>query len=211
MIMKKNPKVIIENPKKVAVTPEQIRLFDQANKRISRLEKHNKETGDSIKEPDIASFRNSARAITGHKGGALSKAKMMTPKQIKAQTALAKKIVEDDTTTVKGALTEEEKRRNDWVNNIKNAYPELHKNEIKAVYNELVKFNREHYEESPFQLIYATWQENERTERDRGLVQLLLSGKKHGMKVKDTLKWLEEHASLEYSWSGLAKRYLSQW
>ena len=209
--MSKKEKVIIKKPKLVNVSPEDIKLFDQANKRIRRLELHNEQSGDSLKKTDIASFRNSARAITGTKRGNLSKAKKMTKEKLKAQRALAKKITEDKTMTVKGAQTEEDLNRQKWVDNIKQAYPELHKNEIKAIYNELVKYNREHYEESPFQQIYETWSDNYRTEKDRGLIQVLLAGKKNGVKVKDSLKWLESHASYEQSWSGLANQYLSQW
>ena len=217
--MKKTPlKTIVKLSRKksgtVKVSESAIKLFDQANKRIQRLEKENtkRDSESQLKLEDVRSFRNSARAITRGKSkvGTLSKAKTMSVEQYNAQVRLARKVVNDKTLTVKGAIKEEQDRRDTWVNNLAEKYPELEKEDLDEIYNEIVAYNQEHYEDSPVQWLYQAWKESEHSERDRGLMQLLNVGKAHGMSVKESMKWLGENVQNQ-TWSSLSKKYLSQW
>lgn len=217
--MKKTPlKTIVKLSRKksgtVKVSANAIKLFDQANKRIQRLEKENagRDAESQLKLDDARSFRNSARAITRGKSkrGTLSKSKTMSVEQYNAQVRLARKVVSDKTLTVKGAIAEEQNRRDTWVSNLAEKYPELEKEDLDEIYNEIVAYNQEHYEDSPVQWLYQAWKESEHSERDRGLMQLLNVGKAHGMSVKESMKWLGENVQNQ-TWSSLSKKYLSQW
>lgn len=208
--MKKNPKVIIEKPKQVQITPAQRRLFDAANKRIDHIAKHNASTGDSLKQTDIISFKNSARAITGHKGGHLSKSKTMSEQQLKSQILLAKKVLADDTLTVTGAKKEQQTQRDAWIDNLETSYPDLERDDLEEIYDALIEYNQEHYEDSYLQWLYESWKESDHSEKEHGLMQILSAGKAHNMSVKESMEWLAEH-SQNQTWSSLANKYLKQW
>lgn len=217
MIMTTKPiKTIVKISRKksgtVNVSEDAIKLFDAANKRIARLEKFNTENDGTLKRENISSFHNSARAITRGKSkkGILSKSRKMDVAQYNAQVRLARKIVNDKTMTVAGAKKEDAVREKNWMKKLSKKYPELSKSDIRDLYDELIKYNQDNYEDSYFQFLYQSWKENEHSERDRGLIQLLNAGKAHGMSVKDSLTWLDEHARND-TWHSLSNKYLKQW
>lgn len=208
---KKAPKTILKTGY-VNVSPEDVKLFDQANKRIKSLETASANKGYDLKREEINSFHNSARAITRgqSKQCMLSKAKRMSPEQYDAQMRLANKIVNDDTMTVKGAEKEYIEQRDNWVDNLSASYPELDKDDLEDIYDELVKFNQENYEDSPLQWLYQTWKDSEHSEQEHGLVRLLEVGKSKGMSVKDSLKWMQDNLQNQ-TWHSLSQKYLAQW
>lgn len=196
----------------VNVSPEDVKLFDLANKRINALETASANKGYDLKREEVNSFHNSARAITRgqSKQGLLSKSKRMTPEQYDAQMRLANKIVNDDTMTVRGAEKEYSEQRDNWADNLSAAYPELEKNDLDDIYDELVKFNQENYEDSPLQWLYQTWKDSEHSEQEHGLVRLLEVGKSKGMSVKDSLQWMQNNLQNQ-TWHSLSQKYLAQW
>ena len=208
---KKAPKTILKTGY-VNVSPEDIRLFDQANKRIKRLETASANKGYDLKREEINSFHNSARAITRgqSKQGNLSKSKRMSVEQYDAQMRLANKIVNDDTMTVKGAEKEYNEQRDNWTDNLSASYPELDKDDLEDIYDELVKFNQENYEDSPLQWLYQTWKDSEHSEQEHGLVRLLEVGKSKGMSVKESLQWMQDNLQNQ-TWHSLSQKYLAQW
>jgi len=208
---KKAPKTILKTGY-VNVSPEDIKLFDQANKRIKGLETASANKGYDLKREEINSFHNSARAITRgrSKQGMLSKAKRMSPEQYDAQMRLANKIVNDDTMTVMGAMKEYNEQRDTWTDNLSASYPELDKDDLDEIYDELVKFNQENYEDSPLQWLYQTWKDSEHSEQEHGLVRLLEVGKSKGMSVKDSLQWMQDNLQNQ-TWHSLSQKYLAQW
>lgn len=208
---KKAPKTILKTGY-VNVSPEDVRLFDQANKRIKGLETASANKGYDLKREEVNSFHNSARAITRgqSKQGMLSKAKRMSVEQYDAQMRLANKIVNDDTMTVMGAMKEYNEQRETWTDNLSASYPELDKDDLEDIYDELVKFNQENYEDSPLQWLYQTWKDSEHSEQEHGLVRLLEVGKSKGMSVKDSLQWMQDNLQNQ-TWHSLSKKYLAQW
>ena len=208
---KKAPKTILKTGS-VNVSPEDVKLFDRANKRIKSLETASANKGYDLKREEINSFHNSARAITRgqSKRGMLSKAKRMSPEQYDAQMRLANKIVNDDTMTVKGAEKEYREQRAEWTKNLKSSYPGLKKNDLDEIYDELVKFNQENYEDSPLQWLYQTWKDSDHSEQEHGLVRLLEVGKSKGMSVKDSLQWMQDNLQNQ-TWHSLSQKYLKQW
>ena len=208
---KKAPKTILKTGY-VNVSPEDIRLFDQANKRIKGLETASANKGYDLKREEISSFHNSARAITRgqSKQGNLSKSKRMSVEQYDAQMRLANKIVNDDTMTVKGAEKEYNEQRDNWTDNLSASYPELDKDDLEDIYDELVKFNQENYEDSPLQWLYQTWKDSEHSEQEHGLVRLLEVGKSKGMSVKESLQWMQDNLQNQ-TWHSLSQKYLAQW
>lgn len=208
---KKAPKTILKTGY-VNVSPEDVRLFDQANKRIKGLETASANKGYDLKREEVNSFHNSARAITRgqSKQGMLSKAKRMSVEQYDAQMRLANKIVNDDTMTVTGAEKEYREQRAEWTKNLTSAYPGLKKNDLDEIYDELVKFNQENYEDSPLQWLYQTWKDSDHSEQEHGLVRLLEVGKSKGMSVKDSLQWMQDNLQNQ-TWHSLSKKYLKQW
>ena len=208
---KKAPKTILKSGY-VNVSPEDIKLFDRANKRIKRLETASANNGYDLKREEINSFHNSARAITRgqSKQGMLSKSKRMSPEQYDAQVRLANKIVNDDTMTVLGAMKEYNEQRYTWTVNLSVSYPELDKDDLEDIYDELVKFNQENYEDSPLQWLYQTWKDSEHSEQEHGLVRLLEVGKSKGMSVKDSLQWMQDNLQNQ-TWHSLSQKYLAQW
>ena len=208
---KKAPKTILKTGY-VNVSPEDVRLFDQANKRIKALETASANKGYDLKREEISSFHNSARAITRgqSKQGNLSKSKRMSVEQYDAQMRLANKIVNDDTMTVMGAMKEYNEQRDTWTDNLSASYPELDKDDLEDIYDELVKFNQENYEDSPLQWLYQTWKDSEHSEQEHGLVRLLEVGKSKGMSVKDSLQWMQDNLQNQ-TWHSLSQKYLAQW
>lgn len=208
---KKAPKTILKTGY-INVSPEDIKLFDRANKRIKGLETASANKGYDLKREEINSFHNSARAITRGKSkqGMLSKAKRMSPEQYDAQIRLANKIVNDDTMTVIGAMKEYNEQRDIWTDNLSASYPELDKDDLEDIYDELVKFNQENYEDSPLQWLYQTWKDSEHSEQEHGLVRLLEVGKSKGMSVKDSLQWMQDNLQNQ-TWHSLSQKYLAQW
>lgn len=208
---KKAPKTILKTGY-VNVSPEDIKLFDRVNKRIKGLETASANKGYDLKREEVNSFHNSARAITRgqSKHGMLSKAKRMSPEQYDAQMRLANKIVNDDTMTVMGAMKEYNEQRDTWTKNLKSSYPGLKKDDLDEIYDELVKFNQENYEDSPLQWLYQTWKDSEHSEQEHGLVRLLEVGKSKGMSVKDSLQWMQDNLQNQ-TWHSLSKKYLEQW
>lgn len=208
---KKAPKTILKTGY-VNVSPEDIKLFDRVNKRIKILETASANKGYDLKREEISSFHNSARAITRgqSKQGNLSKAKRMSVEQYDAQMRLANKIVNDDTMTVIGAMKEYNEQRDIWTDNLSASYPELDKDDLEDIYDELVKFNQENYEDSPLQWLYQTWKDSEHSEQEHGLVRLLEVGKSKGMSVKDSLQWMQDNLQNQ-TWHSLSKKYLAQW
>ena len=208
---KKAPKTILKTGY-VNVSPEDVRLFDRVNKRIKALETASANKGYDLKREEISSFRNSARAITRgqSKQGNLSKSKRMSVEQYDAQMRLANKIVNDDTMTVKGAMKEYNEQRETWTDNLSASYPELDKDDLEDIYDELVKFNQENYEDSPLQWLYQTWKDSEHSEQEHGLVRLLEVGKSKGMSVKDSLQWMQDNLQNQ-TWHSLSQKYLAQW
>lgn len=208
---KKAPKTILKTGY-VNVSPEDIKLFDQANKRIKGLETASANKGYDLKREEINSFHNSARAITRgqSKQGMLSKSKRMSPEQYDAQMRLANKIVNDETMTVSGAEKEYNEQRDTWTDNLSASYPELDKDDLDEIYDELVKFNQENYEDSPLQWLYQTWKDSEHSEQEHGLVRLLEVGKSKGMSVKDSLQWMQDNLQNQ-TWHSLSQKYLAQW
>ena len=208
---KKAPKTILKTGY-VNVSPEDIKLFDLANKRIKSLEIASANKGYDLKKEEISSFHNSARAITRgqSKQGMLSKAKRMSTEQYDAQLRLANKIANDDTMTVKGAEKEYNEQRDTWTDNLSASYPELDKDDLDEIYDELVKFNQENYEDSPLQWLYQTWKDSEHSEQEHGLVRLLEVGKSKGMSVKDSLQWMQNNLQNQ-TWHSLSQKYLAQW
>lgn len=208
---KKAPKTILETGY-VNVSPEDVRLFDRANKRIKALETASANKGCDLKREEISSFHNSARAITRgqSKQGMLSKSKRMSPEQYDAQMRLANKIVNDDTMTVMGAMKEYNEQRDTWTDNLSASYPELDKDDLEDIYDELVKFNQENYEDSPLQWLYQTWKDSEHSEQEHGLVRLLEVGKSKGMSVKESLQWMQDNLQNQ-TWHSLSQKYLAQW
>lgn len=208
---KKAPKTILKTGY-VNVSPEDIKLFDQVNKRIKSLETASANKGYDLKREEINSFHNSARAITRgqSKQGMLSKSKRMSPEQYDAQMRLANKIVNDDTMTVKGAEKEYNEQRAEWTKNLKSSYPGLKKNDLDEIYDELVKFNQENYEDSPLQWLYQTWKDSDHSEQEHGLVRLLEVGKSKGMSVKESLQWMQDNLQNQ-TWHSLSQKYLAQW
>lgn len=208
---KKAPKTILKTGY-VNVSPEDIKLFDQANKRIKRLETASANKGYDLKREEISSFHNSARAITRgqSKQGNLSKSKRMSVEQYDAQMRLANKIVNDDTMTVMGAMKEYNEQRDTWTDNLSASYPELDKDDLEDIYDELVKFNQENYEDSPLQWLYQTWKDSEHSEQEHGLVRLLEVGKSKGMSVKKSLQWMQDNLQNQ-TWHSLSQKYLTQW
>lgn len=208
---KKAPKTILKTGY-VNVSPEDIRLFDRANKRIKGLETASANNGYDLKREEVNSFHNSARAITRgqSKQGMLSKSKRMSLEQYDAQMRLANKIVNDDTMTVMGAMKEYNEQRDTWTDNLSASYPELDKDDLDEIYDELVKFNQENYEDSPLQWLYQTWKESEHSEQEHGLVRLLEVGKSKGMSVKDSLQWMQDNLQNQ-TWHSLSQKYLAQW
>lgn len=194
----------------VTISAEQRRLFDAANKRIARLEVHNMQSETPLKQTDIYSFHNAARAITGAKGGNLSKAGKMTVEQLNSQIRLASKIMQDETLTVNGAQREQEEQRENWIDNLEQTYPDLERDDLEDIYDALIDYNSEHYEDSYLQWLYESWKESEHDEREHGLMQLLSAGKEHGMSVRESMEWLSEH-SANQTWVSLSKKYLKQW
>ena len=208
---KKAPKTILKTGY-VNVSPEDIKLFDRVNKRIKRLETASANKGYDLKREEINSFHNSARAITRgqSKQGNLSKSKRMSVEQYDAQMRLANKIVNDDTMTVTGAMKEYNEQRDTWTDNLSASYPELDKDDLEDIYDELVKFNQENYEDSPLQWLYQTWKDSEHSEQEHGLVRLLEVGKSKGMSVKDSLQWMQDNLQNQ-TWHSLSQKYLAQW
>lgn len=208
---KKAPKTILKKGY-VNVSPEDIKLFDRVNKRIKRLEFASANKGYDLKREEVNSFHNSARAITRgqSKQGMLSKSKRMSPEQYDAQMRLANKIVNDDTMTVMGAMKEYNEQRDTWTDNLSASYPELDKDDLEDIYDELVKFNQENYEDSPLQWLYQTWKDSEHSEQEHGLVRLLEVGKSKGMSVKDSLQWMQDNLQNQ-TWHSLSQKYLAQW
>ena len=208
---KKAPKTILKTGY-VNVSPEDIKLFDQANKRIKGLETASANKGYDLKREEINSFHNSARAITRgqSKQGNLSKSKRMSIEQYDAQMRLANKIVNDDTMTVMGAMKEYNEQRDTWTDNLSASNPELDKDDLEDIYDELVKFNQENYEDSPLQWLYQTWKDSEHSEQEHGLVRLLEVGKSKGMSVKDSLQWMQDNLQNQ-TWHSLSQKYLAQW
>lgn len=208
---KKAPKTILKTGY-VNVSPEDIKLFDLVNKRITALETASANKGYDLKREEINSFHNSARAITRgqSKRGILSKAKRMTSEQYDAQMRLANKIANDDTMTVLGAMKEYNEQRDTWTDNLSASYPELDKDDLEDIYDELVKFNQENYEDSPLQWLYQTWKDSEHSEQEHGLVRLLEVGKSKGMSVKDSLQWMQDNLQNQ-TWHSLSQKYLAQW
>ena len=208
---KKAPKTILKTGY-VNVSPEDIKLFDLVNNRIKSLETASANKGYDLKREEVNSFHNSARAITRgqSKQGMLSKAKRMTAEQYDAQMRLANKIANDDTMTVKGAEKEYNEQRDTWTDNLSASYPELDKNDLDEIYDELVKFNQENYEDSPLQWLYQTWKDSEHSEQEHGLVRLLEVGKSKGMSVKDSLQWMQDNLQNQ-TWHSLSQKYLAQW
>lgn len=208
---KKAPKTILKTGY-VNVSPEDIKLFDRVNKRIKILETASANKGYDLKREEIISFHNSARAITRgqSKQGNLSKAKRMSVEQYDAQMRLANKIVNDDTMTVIGAMKEYNEQRDIWTDNLSASYPELDKDDLEDIYDELVKFNQENYEDSPLQWLYQTWKDSEHSEQEHGLVRLLEVGKSKGVSVKDSLQWMQDNLQNQ-TWHSLSKKYLAQW
>ena len=208
---KKAPKTILKTGY-VNVSPEDIKLFDRVNKRIKRLETASANKGYDLKREEISSFHNSARAITRgqSKQGNLSKSKRMSVEQYDAQMRLANKIVNDDTMTVMGAMKEYNEQRDTWTDNLSASYPELDKDDLEDIYDELVKFNQENYEDSPLQWLYQTWKDSEHSEQEHGLVRLLEVGKSKGMTVKDSLQWMQDNLQNQ-TWHSLSQKYLAQW
>ena len=208
---KKAPKTILKTGY-VNVSPEDIKLFDQANKRIKGLETASANKGYDLKREEISSFHNSARAITRgqSKQGNLSKSKRMSVEQYDAQMRLANKIVNDDTMTVIGAIKEYNEQRDTWTDNLSASYPELDKDDLDEIYDELVKFNQENYEDSPLQWLYQTWKDSEHSEQEHGLVRLLEVGKSKGMSVKKSLQWMQDNLQNQ-TWHSLSQKYLAQW
>ena len=208
---KKAPKTILKTGY-VNVSPEDIKLFDLVNNRIKSLETASANKGYDLKREEVNSFHNSARAITRgqSKQGMLSKAKRMTAEQYDAQMRLANKIANDDTMTVKGAEKEYNEQRDTWTDNLSASYPELDKDDLDEIYDELVKFNQENYEDSPLQWLYQTWKDSEHSEQEHGLVRLLEVGKSKGMSVKDSLQWMQDNLQNQ-TWHSLSQKYLAQW
>lgn len=208
---KKSPKTILKTGY-VNVSLEDVKLFDRVNKRIKSLETASANKGYDLKREEINSFHNSARAITRgqSKQGMLSKAKRMSPEQYDAQMRLANKIVNDDTMTVIGAMKEYNELRGTWTDNLSASYPELNKHDLENIFDELVKFNQENYEESPLQWLYQTWKDSDHSEQEHGLVRLLEVGKSKGMSVKDSLQWMQDNLQNQ-TWHSLSKKYLKQW
>ena len=208
---KKAPKTILKTGY-VNVSPEDIKLFDRANKRIKGLETASANKGYDLKREEVNSFHNSARAITRgqSKQGMLSKSKRMSPEQYDAQMRLANKIVNDDTMTVMGAMKEYNEQRDTWTDNLSASYPELDKDDLEDIYDELVKFNQENYEDSPLQWLYQTWKDSEHSEQEHGLVRLLEVGKSKGMSVKESLQWMQDNLQNQ-TWHSLSQKYLAQW
>lgn len=208
---KKAPKTILKTGY-VNVSPEDIKLFDRVNKRIKRLETASANKGYDLKREEISSFHNSARAITRgqSKQGYLSKSKRMSVEQYDAQMRLANKIVNDDTMTVIGAMKEYNEQRDTWTDNLSASYPELDKDDLEDIYDELVKFNQENYEDSPLQWLYQTWKDSEHSEQEHGLVRLLEVGKSKGMSVKESLQWMQDNLQNQ-TWHSLSQKYLAQW
>lgn len=208
---KKAPKTILKTGY-VNVSPEDIKLFDLVNKRITSLETASANNGYDLKREEINSFHNSARAITRgqSKKGMLSKSKRMSPEQYEAQMRLANKIANDDTMTVRGAEHEYNEQRDTWTDNLSASYPELDKDDLEDIYDELVKFNQENYEDSPLQWLYQTWKDSEHSEQEHGLVRLLEVGKSKGMSVKDSLQWMQDNLQNQ-TWHSLGQKYLAQW
>lgn len=208
---KKAPKTILKTGY-VNVSPEDIKLFDQANKRIKGLETASANKGYDLKREEVNSFHNSARAITRgqSKQGNLLKSKRMSVEQYDAQMKLANKIVNDDTMTVMGAMKEYNEQRDTWTDNLSASYPELDKDDLEDIYDELVKFNQENYEDSPLQWLYQTWKDSEHSEQEHGLVRLLEVGKSKGMSVKDSLQWMQNNLQNQ-TWHSLSQKYLAQW
>ena len=134
----------------------------------------------------------------------------MSPEQYDAQMRLANKIVNDDTMTVKGAEKEYNEQRDNWTDNLSASYPELDKDDLDEIYDELVKFNQENYEDSPLQWLYQTWKDSEHSEQEHGLVRLLEVGKSKGMSVKDSLQWMQDNLQNQ-TWHSLSQKYLAQW
>lgn len=208
---KRAPKTILKTGY-VNVSPEDVKLFDRANKRINALETASANKCYDLKKEEISSFHNSARAITRgqSKQGMLSKSKRMSPEQYDAQMRLANKIVNDDTMTVLGAMKEYNEQRKTWTKNLSASYPGLKKNDLDEIYDELVKFNQENYEDSPLQWLYQTWKDSEHSEQEHGLVRLLEVGKSKGMSVKDSLQWMQDNLQNQ-TWHSLSQKYLAQW
>lgn len=208
---KKAPKTILKTGY-INVSPEDIKLFDRANKRIKGLETASANKGYDLKREEINSFHNSARAITRgqSKQGMLSKSKRMSPEQYDAQMRIANKILNDETMTVKGAEKEYNEQRDTWTDNLSASYPELDKNDLEDIYDELVKFNQENYEDSPLQWLYQTWKDSEHSEQEHGLVRLLEVGKSKGMSVKESLQWMQDNLQNQ-TWHSLSQKYLAQW